>query len=673
MAQVINTNIMSLNSQRNLNASQNALATAMQRLSSGLRINSAKDDAAGLAISERFTTQIRGLNQAVRNSNDGISLSQTAEGALSSVANNLQRIRELAVQSANATNSANDRAALDQEVQQLKQEIDRVARQTSFNGLKILDGSFGDAVFQVGPNAGDTISIDLSTSMRLNDLGAIARTTSSLFADSVGIRIENEDLTVTVGTETVNVAPGTYSSLASLADAINTAYRTSVNDLTAAPIATVGTGDDAGRLVFSNPTTTAVTIGGANNPLSDDPIVLAAATVDTTPGTATIAADVFDVPAITIGAFTIENVDAGTTETVPAGTYSAASLIQAINVAAGAPIATDDGSGGITITNGTGNNVIFAGAGATDLGVAGTIANGDGDTIAAAVFDELAFEITDLSFEGNSITAGLYTATALRDAINAIATGVASVDGDGAIVITNTTASAFTFAGANTEATALNITTVDAQESATVPAADLLSDDLTTALETVTEGLVTPLVLAEGDFTIQIGEGEAISIVGSFSTAQDLADEINARVVGANAVVNSDGEVEIFSGQDIVIGGDNPVPGLVSTEQAGDLTTINVLSVAGSNDTIRRMDDALDSVNSLRAVLGAIQNRFESTITNLSITAENLTASRSRIMDADFAAETAALSRAQILQQAGVAMVAQANQVPQGVLQLLRG
>ena len=153
MPQVINTNVMSLNAQRNLSTSGGALATALQRLSSGLRINSAKDDAAGLAIAERFTTQIRGLNQAARNANDGISLAQTGEGALAEITNNLQRIRELAVQSANSTNSASDREALNQEVEQRLAEIERVASQTSFNGQKILDGSFGTAAFQVGANA----------------------------------------------------------------------------------------------------------------------------------------------------------------------------------------------------------------------------------------------------------------------------------------------------------------------------------------------------------------------------------------------------------------------------------------------------------------------------------------------------------------------------------------
>src|SRR6187402_3470761 len=180
MALVINTNVMSLNAQRNLTTSAGQLASSLQRLSSGLRINSAKDDAAGLAISSRMTTQINGLTQAARNANDGISLAQTTESALQEVTNNLQRIRELAVQSANATNSDSDRKALDQEVQQRLAEIDRIASQTSFNGRKVLDGSFGNAAFQVGANAGETISVGLNTSMKTSAVGGTYNTTGSV-------------------------------------------------------------------------------------------------------------------------------------------------------------------------------------------------------------------------------------------------------------------------------------------------------------------------------------------------------------------------------------------------------------------------------------------------------------------------------------------------------------
>lgn len=185
MAQTINTNVASLNAQRNLNSSQSALSTSLQRLSSGLRINSAKDDAAGLAISERFTSQIRGLNQAARNASDGISLSQTAEGALAEVTNNLQRIRELAIQSSNATNSQTDRDALQTEVGQLLNEIDRVASQTQFNGVKLLDGSFTGAQFQVGANAGETITLASTVDSRTASLGEVSQSSSSVNAAGI--------------------------------------------------------------------------------------------------------------------------------------------------------------------------------------------------------------------------------------------------------------------------------------------------------------------------------------------------------------------------------------------------------------------------------------------------------------------------------------------------------
>ena len=178
MALGINTNVASLNAQNQLGKSQSMNDQALQRLSSGLRINSAKDDAAGLAISTRFQSQISGLNVAQRNANDGISLSQTAEGALNEITNNLQRIRELSVQSANATNSTSDREALNSEVQQRIQEIDRISTQTAFNGLKVLDGSFAKQDFQVGANAGETIGIDLTQSTRSNDLGEITAATA---------------------------------------------------------------------------------------------------------------------------------------------------------------------------------------------------------------------------------------------------------------------------------------------------------------------------------------------------------------------------------------------------------------------------------------------------------------------------------------------------------------
>lgn len=486
MPQVINTNVMSLNAQRNLTTSGSQLATALQRLSSGLRINSAKDDAAGLAISDRMTTQITGINQAVRNANDGISLAQTTEGALQEVTNNLQRIRELAVQSANATNSDSDRDALDQEVQQRLQEINRIAAQTSFNGRKVLDGSFGSATFQVGANVGETIGIELNTSMKLDAIGELATTASAdldaLFGSPNGFTLGAGELTVTYGSGTTeNVAAGTYTSAQQLADAINAA-------------ATASNGG------------TAVTV------------------------------------------------------------------------------ATVNASGELDLAAGASDALTFGGAAETTLGLSDVAAGGTGAS-------------------------------------------------------TNVAAS------------------VSAQE----------------------------LELVTGDFTIKVGDSDAVDLAGKYKSAGELAKAINESVNGAYAYADKNGVLHISSLQSLTI--DGTLAGTaVSSGGLGFATTgtaiqasgslesaaVNVLTTDAANETIQRIDAALTAVSTLRSTLGAIQNRFQSTINSLQAVGENLSASRSRILDADFAAETAAMTRAQILQQAGTAMVAQANAVPQNVLSLLR-
>lgn len=229
MAQVINTNIASLTAQRNLNSSQSSLNTSLQRLSSGLRINSAKDDAAGLAISERFTSQIRGLNQAARNANDGISLAQTAEGALGEVTNNLQRIRELAVQSSNATNSVDDRAALQTEVGQLMAEIERVADQTSFNGVQLLDGTGGDLVFQVGANAAETITVTAVDSVKLADFTVdISALTVGTFADA-----QTAITSIDSALKDVNTTRATLGAVQSRFESVVTSAQTASENLSA--------------------------------------------------------------------------------------------------------------------------------------------------------------------------------------------------------------------------------------------------------------------------------------------------------------------------------------------------------------------------------------------------------------------------------------------------------
>ena len=391
----INTNTMSMNAQRNLSSSAASLATSMQRLSSGLRVNSAKDDAAGLAISERMNTQVRGLNVAARNANDGISLAQTAEGALGKVGDMLQRMRELAVQSANASNNSSDRTALNAEVQQLRQEIDRVAKTTSFNGTKLLDGSFANATFQVGANAGEGISID---------------------------SIVNSD-SASLGQTSVHATPA-----------------------------------------IAPPATPA------------PPAVLAA---------------------------------------IPAGGAT--------------PLSIDDAAG----------NPVNLGP----IGEATTLAQRAGQVV---------------------------------DAINAKST--------------------------DTGVFARPVYTAGA-----VTGYEVFSDR----------------ALLAADF-------------GNFAAGTTGA--------GVNTAAAADSFVE----------------------------DINVTSFGDSQLALKVIDNAINAVNSSRADLGALQSRFENAVANIQITGENISAARGRIIDADFAKETSNLSRAQILQQAGTAMVAQANQVPQGVLSLLR-
>jgi flagellin len=470
MAQVINTNINSLNSQRALGMTQTSLATAMQRLSSGLRINSAKDDAAGLAISERMTTQVRGLNQAARNANDGISLAQVAEGAMASIGNNLQRMRELAVQSANATNSASDRGALQQEVAQLQSEIDRVATQTNFNGLNLLDGSFTAQQFQVGANAGQTITVSSIASARTSSLGQFQG--FNVTAQSIGTASDTAVAkTVTVG--------GTAYNLGSVADdakAIAAALNAQVPGMLASASATTAISQ-------------AVAVTGA---AAD--------------------ADVLNINGVNI---TLTNSAVGASNVATAITainaQSAATGVRAVNDGQGVQLVADDGR-----------------------------------------------NITTTFTAGNAATEADY--------------------GLGAAATTGAT---------------LNMT-----------------------------------------YKAPSGVTGTVAFTTGFNAA------FTTRSIAATGT---------------------------------SVSAIDISTVSGANAALTSIDAALTSISSSRAALGAVQNRFLTTIDNLQTNSENLTASRSRITDADFAAETAALSRAQILQQAGTAMVAQANQLPQSVLQLLKG
>jgi flagellin len=492
MPQIINTNVMSLNSQRNLNKSQAGLATALNRLSSGLRINSAKDDAAGLAISERFTAQIRGLSQASRNANDGISLAQTAEGALNEVSNMLQRMRELSVQSANATNSASDRTALQKEVIQLQNEVSRIAGATSFNGSKLLDGSFTGKSIQVGSNANDTISVNM-VSMDTTSIGSYKLSSENI----------NTALSTPLNTGIVNN---------------NTAEVLTVTGNLGSSNVTVNAGDSGYDVV------TAV-----NNATADTGVSASAFTKGRMQGFSTAGTVTFDLHGKNSTGVAISATMTSTTD------YQA--LADAINDA--------ESSTGISAT-------------VTTAGIELTQAEG-----------------YDIAIENYGNT--------------------------GAVGAT------YTFAGFYGD-----------------------SDTATsTASVLVTEGAADDAVIgAKVDFRSSKG----------FTVIGDATEMFTAATNGAT----------------------------LQKVSAVDITTRD-----GANNAMSTLDGALDAVSAIRSQLGALQSRFESTISNLQTSVENLSAARSRIQDADFAAETAELTRTQILQQAGTAMLAQANSIPQNVLSLL--
>jgi len=705
MASVINTNVASLNSQRNLTQSQNSLATSLQRLSSGLRINSAKDDAAGLAISDRFTTQIRGLNQAARNANDAISLSQTAEGALGEVSSNLQRIRELAVQSANATNSASDRAALDLEVQQRLSEIDRISSQTSFNGQKILDGSFGTAAFQVGANVGQTISLDLNTSMRTDSIGTAATVStadiSSAFGTAAGITLAAGDLTITAtegaaaGTATDVI--GTFATLGELATAINSAFATSGGTNESA-LAFAATNDAGTGIEFANndtDSTDTIAISGSRatelTGLSGGSLTIAAATATPTVGGTAAADSVVVANDLTL---TIDPAGSPATATVTAGTYTKQELTDAINTAFNTglsqtgTLATLTG-GEIVIDNplaaGTTNDLTLAGTAMTaDLGIgtsdslaltADGAGTGSADTITSATFDLIQVaSLTDN--DGTAISDGAYTAADLVIAFNQAspANGVlASVNVSGEFEISNSTASNFVSGDTN-------IGTVNAASFADNVVQGTVDLTGATFLGAAAADVDFTLDGASDELTVQIGSATAVSINGSFANGTELAAAITSQVDGIGASFDSTtNALTITGGDTITIGGEAgklasiglTTAAATPTTVSGELSTADVTSVANANDMIFRIDSALTSVSDLRSTFGAIQNRFESTINNLATSVENLSAARSRILDADFASETANLTRAQILQQAGTAMLSQANALPQNVLSLL--
>ena len=575
MPLVINTNVAAINSQRQLMNSGGALDKAMERLSSGQRINSAKDDAAGLAISNRMTSQIRGLDQAIRNANDGISMIQTAEGAMQEVTNILQRMRELSIQSANGIYSDADRATLNAETQQLKLELDRIADTTSFNGQILLDGSIGKTNLQVGSEANQTIEISVG-SFNTSSLGGLSGDT--------------------VGEATTGLA--------------------ALNLLT------------AGDLIINDTSIDALTTGTTLN----NTLALLNASLD---GKGAVASAMVEVSGTNTGSgvlvagtsnltLTVVDGDGLTQSYVLTGTNSLKELVAKIK---------DETSIEASISDS--GRMILNRDGALSITVADTSTNNEASGLVdGAVNFSLVFTDTSADKRGVKIEQGTISAAEI------LALGIDMQDDNGNL------------------------------QGATVGAA--------------------ASVLNKGDLIINGVEIEAITLPGATAAANltELINRINEQsaetgVVAFAGIGTSNLAFRSVTGEEISIEyGTAATAATVATqtglqernasEGGGSVTSIDISTAEGAQKSIAILDRAINQVNDTRAGLGAANNRLEFTVNNLANVSEKTAASRSRIVDADFAAETAALSRAQVLQQAATAMLAQANARPEQVLSLLR-
>jgi flagellin len=760
----INTNIVSLNAQANLANSQSTLATDIQRLSSGLRINSAADDAAGMAIATRMGSQIAGQNQAVRNANDGISLSQTAQGAMQSIVANLQTMRDLAVQSANATYSSSDRASMNAEVQQLKAEIDRVAGSTTFNGVNLLDGTFTAQNFQVGANntSNDSIQVASIANMHTSQLGSAGSSYSATVTGGATTAALNAgDLTLNgyqVGASQLGTSPGqTADSAFSIAQAINGISASSGVTATANASTVTGTAATSYTAVAANTfSINGVSIGaiaaggnaagqGANaaaaiNLLSAQTGVTAVANATTGALTLT-AADGRNISITMNGSGTLGAVGVTGSALNDASVLSTqlgltTSQIGTQSVAAVAGATAAAGGGTIVSTApGTAAGTIAAGtltANGVNVGAVTLTSN----TYGAATAAVAAAIGTTLTVSAGMTAGSTYTFTTVggtAQTFSIVATGVAATDAQAIRTAFNAFAGTTTLTGASNVLTAaggtfgIAVTSVNGQAitastaAATANAAQLavsagtlgtqayggaqyngqqIAAAINTALASATGGATVNGTAAANAATgiITITSGTSATTIGMGGTAASsaaattnqttLASQtgFSAAQLGNQAVTGvaatSHGTVTLTSSSSsgIEVGGaayasaglSAGLTAATTTSTVNSISSMDVSTAADASNAIATIDGAINIVNAAAGQMGAVQNRFQSVVSNLQTTVQNLTAAQSRIQDTDFAATTASLTQAQILQQAGTAMLAQANAMPNAVLTLLK-
>ena len=675
MPQVINTNIASLNAQRNLDRSQNLSSAALQRLSSGLRINSAKDDAAGLAISTRFESQIRGTSVAIRNAGDGISLAQTGEGSLSNITTSLQRMRELALQSANGSNTTLERSSIQEEVDQLKAEIATISANTNFNGRNLLDGTFQNVSFQTGANVGETIEV------------SIAKTTEATLGTAVSNGISSSTTTGTLAAGDITINGISVGAADASADG-------------ASP---------------TSPQLSAITVAAAINKVADasgvDAIVNAnfvggttVSSVTSTAGTVTINGQAMVLQGSNTAANLVADLQSvADTINLYAAETGVRAVLDANNLDAGVSLVADDGRN-ITIASTSGSTAQLFGLKSANT-YTGTYTlvsrNGSDITIGSA---------TGSSKENAGLEIGTYSGTNSGvnggKVVNSIAAGDLTING---VSVGPSLSSYDTASTSSKDGSAISIAkAINLVSERTGVTAEAQATQLTSSALTANQS-VSGLTINDISIT-------AAASGASTTTSQQVAlvvDAINDKVAqtGVRAEVVDDDQYQLIAddGRNITVGGTVANSGLTAATTRGSVTLsgagtitigranstgpsdsgftegtygggasgvlvkdISVLTVADAEKAIQGIDNALNQVSRAAAQLGAIQNRFDSTIQNLATKSENLSAANSRIRDADFAAETAALSKAQVLQQAGISILAQANARPQQVLSLLQ-
>jgi flagellin len=700
---VINTNVKSLVAQDAIMKNNRSLSTSMQRLSTGSRINSAKDDAAGLAISTRMDAQVRGLNMAIRNANDGISLMQTAEGAMDEVTGILQRMRELSVQSVNGTNNDSDRVALNDEVKQLKAEIDRIASTTEFNNQKILDGSFKDKKLQIGDKSYQTMDVAIG-SVATKDLGMAGASFDSKTLVSGRVTLAAVDK----GDIMINdQALGAIKSTDTITDVVNNINQ-NVDNVTAsafnvAEAKQVGTGiADAGaiHLTITAPDSASATVFALSASSSLQELADNINTVAGSKVQASIDSSGKLVLSNSTGAtIKIEDTTGSGYETATGFKHNSAGTTEdftgflKLDSKDGNPIRIERGNLSAVTPGGTAdlaalgfrevtsqvNNALDAytvtGTALTAAGVAAAWGETDlkingvqiyDQDIATTTFQGKLDAINNFSDETGVIAYAYYDKTITLSAGNLVSGGGSGYTAGQVLTFNGTTV--FTgVAGGTTMAdivTAINSHTAATGITAKADGYNLrLTGSNVTSLRIGVLESSTGTAASAGAWGLTDGATDYASIRLDSAQNQPISIEL-----GDSATVTSHGFLEQNVGAaDFQV--NSPTLGVDSGKT---LSGLNVSTAVSATEAIKTIDNAIEKVSSNRSKLGAMENRLNATVNNLSNVVTNTQASRSRIQDTDYASETTALAKAQIISQAATAMLAQANQQPQSVLSLLK-